>query len=127
MKRSEFDSIIRDGFYPRLKQFIISATGLDYYSDKDNDLASRISRRMAAQRISTCAQYLRLISGEGNEPELDALISELTIGETYFFRHREQFDAIRDIAIPEIMRRNRATKKIRIWSAGCATGAEPYS
>ncbi|MCU1234661.1 MAG: Chemotaxis protein methyltransferase [Candidatus Solibacter sp.] len=58
---------------------------------------------------------------------MDAIIADLTIGETYFFRDREQFDAIRDVVIPEILERKQSSKRLRIWSAGCANGSEPYS
>lgn len=58
---------------------------------------------------------------------MDVLIERLTIGETYFFRDLEQFAAIRDIIIPDILERKRLSRSLRIWSAGCATGAEPYS
>lgn len=61
------------------------------------------------------------------EAELDSLIELLTIGETYFFRHRELFDALRDVALPEIIERNWAMRRLRVWSAGCSTGPEAYS
>jgi len=58
---------------------------------------------------------------------MDILITNLTIGETYFFRDPAQFTAIRNIIFPDILERNKSSKRLRIWSAGCATGAEPYS
>jgi chemotaxis protein methyltransferase CheR len=58
---------------------------------------------------------------------MDQLVGELTIGETYFFRHREHFELLRTTIIPDLLERNRPAKSLRIWSAGCATGAEPYS
>jgi chemotaxis protein methyltransferase CheR len=58
---------------------------------------------------------------------MDLLVAQLTIGETYFFRDEGQFAAIRDVVLPDILERNRHSKQLRIWSAGCATGAESYS
>ncbi len=58
---------------------------------------------------------------------MDVLIAKLTIGETSFFRDPEQFAAIREVILPEILERKQSSKQFRIWSAGCATGAEPYS
>ena len=58
---------------------------------------------------------------------MDALIEEVTIGETYFFRHREHFDALRDLVLPDLIARNAGQRRLRIWCAGCADGAEPYS
>jgi chemotaxis protein methyltransferase CheR len=58
----------------------------------------------------------------------DELVSILTVGETYFFRNKGHFGALRKEILPELIeQRRRTTRRIRIWSAGCATGEEPYS
>ena len=120
--------LIRDPAYALLKEFLIEFTGLAYYADKDDDLAGRVERRMEKLRVRGCAAYLDLLrQGRTGEAELDALIAELTIGETYFFRHGELFDALRDSVLPDLIERNRHTRRLRIWSAGCAAGPEPYS
>lgn len=121
-------TVVSDPDYRRLKDRLIEFTGLAYYSDKDEDLAGRISRRFSELGLRDCASYLDLLQDDRKgESELDALIAELTIGETYFFRHREQFDALRSIVLPGILDRNQALRRLHIWSAGCATGAETYS
>jgi len=120
--------ILADADFGRLKRRIIESTGLAYYADKDADLAQRISRRSAANHVRTCAAYLAILDGAGTgKQELDALIAELTIGETYFFRQAEHFRALSQAVFPDLMRRNHASRRLRIWSAGCATGAEAYS
>ncbi|MCY2927452.1 MAG: chemotaxis protein CheR, partial [Planctomycetota bacterium] len=58
---------------------------------------------------------------------LDTLIAGLTGGETHFFRNRPQFEALERHILPDLIARRRATRRLRIWSAGCATGEEPYS
>lgn len=121
-------NLTEDTFYPRLKAFIIEATGMVFFSDKDEDLSRILGHRFKDLGLSSCSRYLDLLlAGDKGKRELDTLIAELTIGETYFFRHKEQFDALRDTVLPEVIERNRESRKIRIWSAGCATGAEPYS
>ncbi|HYM12730.1 MAG TPA: protein-glutamate O-methyltransferase CheR [Bryobacterales bacterium] len=125
---AESSSLVADPHYGPLKEHLIRSTGLAYYTDKDEDLAGRIGRRLAALGMRDCASYLDILHDpEKGEGELAALAAELTIGETYFFRHSEQFDALRQIVLPDILERNRASRRLRIWSAGCATGAEPYS
>jgi chemotaxis protein methyltransferase CheR len=119
--------LVADPAYPRLKDFLIGATGLAYYADKDDDLAGRIAQRLARLGLPDCASYLTNLSSTAGEGELDALIEDLTIGETFFFRHREMFDALRDVILPECIARNQHSRQLRIWSAGCSTGAEPYS
>jgi chemotaxis protein methyltransferase CheR len=54
-------------------------------------------------------------------------VGELTIGETYFFRQIEHFELLRSTIFPDLLQQNEARRQLRIWSAGCATGAEPYS
>jgi chemotaxis protein methyltransferase CheR len=120
--------LVADPAYPRLKAHLIGVTGLAYYADKDDDLAMRIAARLAQLGLGDCASYLALLeNGQAGEEELDALIADLTIGETFFFRHRELFDALRETVLPELIERNAASRQLRIWSGGCATGAEPYS
>jgi chemotaxis protein methyltransferase CheR len=117
-----------DADFPFLKAFVIKATGMVFYADKDEDLARILSARMQEVGDKNCASYLlRLREPESGIKELDDLISELTIGETYFFRHSEQFDALRQTILPDIIARNHTTRRLRIWSAGCSIGAEPYS
>ena len=122
------EGLAGDPHYPALKELLVESTGLNYYADKDTDLARRLERRMRVTGIRDCASYLQLLRDPvRGAPERDELIAEITIGETYFFRHREHFDALRDVVIPDIVSRNQSKRTLRIWSAGCANGSEPYS
>lgn len=122
------DALVGDPFYLPLKEHLVKATGLAYYTDKDADLARRVNRRLISVGVKDCGSYLELLRDPVRGPgELDALITEITIGETYFFRHLEHFEALREMVLPDLMERNRATRRLRIWCAGCADGAEPYS
>jgi chemotaxis protein methyltransferase CheR len=122
------DELISDPSYPSLKGHLIETTGLHYYVDKDDDLAPRIHRRLSSLGVRNCASYLDILRDplQGRR-ELDELIGEITIGETYFFRHQEHFDALRDTVLPDLIARNHAKRSLRIWSAGCADGPEAYS
>ena len=121
-------SLIADPSFPRVKEFVIAQTGLAYYADKDADLARCLAPHLEARRLDDCAAYLALLGDAADgAAELDDLIKDLTIGETFFFRHTELFDALRTRVLPDLIARNRAQRRLRIWSAGCATGAEPYS
>ncbi len=120
--------VVADPDYQRLKSHLIESTGLAYYRDRDEELARHIVPRLETFGLDGCAAYLDvLLDKQKGESELDALLAQLTIGETYFFRHSEQFDALRQIVIPDILERNQGSRRLHIWSAGCATGAEPYS
>ncbi len=120
-------AILADPDYQALKSFILEFTGLFYFHDKDEDLATRLARRFSARGVATCSEYLKILRDDAQGEELTYVIGELTIGETYFFRQREHFEALRDAVFPELLDRNRGSRRIRCWSAGCAAGAEPYS
>jgi chemotaxis protein methyltransferase CheR len=117
-----------DPQYGALKDYIVGHTGLWYYADKDEDFATRLSRRLQVREAATCGSYFRLLTdGRSGRDEMDRLVGELTIGETYFFRQKEHFELLRHQILPDLLERNRVSRMLRIWSAGCATGAEPYS
>jgi chemotaxis protein methyltransferase CheR len=122
------DELLGDPWYSRLKEYLIESTGLAYYANKDEDLARRIRRRFSGFGSEDCASYLERLRDPSRGPaEMDALIAEITIGETYFFRHREHFDALRAVVLPDLIARNASVRRLRIWCAGCADGSEPYS
>jgi chemotaxis protein methyltransferase CheR len=121
-------SVGADPSYLRLKNQLIASTGLAFYADRDNELTELIGQRLSDLRLCDCSSYSQFLADSaGGAAEMDVLIARLTIGETSFFRDPEQFAAIRDIILPDIFERKQSSKQLRIWSAGCSTGAEPYS
>ena len=71
--------------------------------------------------------YKQLEQSRTDSPLWDRVISGLTVGETYFMRDSAQFAALRQDILPELIRRRQKERRLRIWSAGCASGEEPYS
>ena len=91
-------------------------------------MLEKVRNRLRQNGLSSLNDYLQLLKrGDVGRHELDALIAELTVGETFFFRHPDHFDALRDHVLPACLARNAASRQLRIWSAGCSNGAEPYS
>jgi len=122
------ETLTADPLYQSLKGYLIQASGMSYYADKDEDLAARIQRRLQGLGLNDCASYMGVLRDPiKGRAELDELIAEVTIGETYFFRHSEHFDALRDIVLPDLIARNQDKRSLRIWCAGCADGPEAYS
>ena len=91
------------------------------------ELVGSVKKRIKELKLGSAFDYLELISTSRKSAELDHLISKITVGETSFFRTPQQFWALRDFAFPELLRRKSRGDKIRLLSAGCATGEEPYS
>ncbi|WP_235035250.1 protein-glutamate O-methyltransferase CheR [Roseomonas sp. 18066] len=114
--------------FTRLKRLVIARTGHFYYQDKDALLWERLRRRLRETGLTSAGAYLSRLLDEAQGPaEWAALEAEITVGETFFFRYAEQFAALADTILPDILARHGEEKRIRAWSAGCAIGAEPYS
>ncbi|MFH6782241.1 MULTISPECIES: CheR family methyltransferase [Methylobacterium] len=116
---------VGDPAFAALKNRLVARTGHHYYADKDDLLWERVGRRMRARGVAEPAGYLALL--EGSDAEWAALESEITIGETFFFRYAEQFAALRGTILPERIAARGDERRLRIWSAGCSTGPETYS
>ena len=104
-----------------LTQKISTARGLSCESYKDKCLKRRIAVRMRARGVHTYDDYSRLLDGDAREYQ--ELLDALTINVTKFFRNLETWDALR----PHLRRLGAAQPDLRIWSAGCASGEEPYT
>ncbi len=85
---------------------------------------SRALSRMTALHMTEQA-YLSFVNSPGGDAELSALVEAVRVGETRFFRHKPQVDALVEVVVPAF--REREIKNPRVWSAGCATGEEAYT
>lgn len=110
----------------RLKRAVVEKTGHHYYVDKDKLLLERVNERMRARGITSLNRYLEILDADAGL-EWRALEDAITIGETYFFRYPDHFHALRTQVLPDLIARRADTRTLRIWSIGCANGAEPYS
>src|SRR5206468_3648896 len=91
-------------------------------------LADVLRQRMENTGCHHFSTYQRRISSAGGErSEICALAEQLTVGETYFFRYAEHFQAFADVVLPNRIKANDGDRRLRILSAGCASGEEPYS
>ncbi len=100
-------------------------TGVDFTYYKPNTIVRRIERRMGIAQMQTMSDYLHYLYQ--STVEVKALYQDLLIGVTKFFRDTEAFEVLEQRVIPELFRRNRSQRSVRVWVAGCATGEEAYS
>ena len=112
------------------RALIYDICGIDFQPDKNFLLANRLRKRMEQCGISSYKDYYQYltISSAGRD-ELATLVDSITINETSFFRNQPQFDILSSVVIPELVTRKKTdvNKQLRIWSAGCSSGQEPYS
>lgn len=108
----------------RLRDLAADRFGLRFDDDNLPKLEAVLDRRARVHRVSI-DRYLAEVSADPSEWTL--LAGELTIGETYFFRHYEQFLALRDVMLRAGAMSGLGARRTRLLSAGCSTGEEPYS
>jgi chemotaxis protein methyltransferase CheR len=85
-------------------------------------LSGRLARRIRERGCTSYGEYFRLIDNGGEAQERQIAIDLITTNETYFFREPKHFDALRDTLLPTLRGR-----PVRVWSAACSSGEEPYS
>ncbi|MGC8594378.1 MAG: CheR family methyltransferase [Candidatus Kryptoniota bacterium] len=121
--------IMTDDYFSKLRKFIYEHTGIFYADNKKYLLESRISRRLAALRMPGFAEYLSYLNNGGASDELTHLVNSITINETFFFRNEPQLKALENSIIPAIIKKRTGDPglKVKIWSAACSTGEEPYT
>jgi len=100
--------------------------GLRLEPDRHTFLNGLLRRRLAATGLS-CARYLSHLELSRSAAELGALMRELAVSETSFFRNRPQFEAFAAVALPDRLAAGAGHRPLTILSAGCASGEEPYS
>ncbi|GAA0503727.1 protein-glutamate O-methyltransferase [Paractinoplanes deccanensis] len=97
------------------------------FADNDAEQLAGTLRDRAAARAMTSDAYLDRLAARPWPDELSVLIERLSITETYFFRHGEQFRALRDEALPELVAARRGQRVLRMLSVACSSGEEAYS
>lgn len=116
---------LASGDFTKILQWLEARTGLFFRNQQRAGAVTGIRKVMQHSGISDPAAFAKLL--EFDMDILDELIVELTVGETYFFRETGHFEFLRREVLPEIRRRRGDGHAIRIWSAACASGEEPYS
>jgi chemotaxis protein methyltransferase CheR len=89
--------------------------------------AGRLAELAGAMPDGAVAVAALLDQGAGGHGVVDALVSGMNVGETYFFRDAEQMTVLQRDILPGLIARRRAERRLRVWSAGCSTGEEPYT
>ena len=112
-----------------LSDFVASRMGLHFPKERWRDLERGVAaaaRDLDLPDAESCAHWL--LSRTLTQSQMEILASHLTVGETYFFREKKSFEILEQHILPELLRSRRgAEQRLRIWSAGCCTGEEPYS
>jgi chemotaxis protein methyltransferase CheR len=123
-KEREFKFTVDD--FNFLRKLSNEHSGIQVPDERFDMFYSRLSKRVRKLGFTNFKEYCRYLENHPDE-EFTEFINAITTNLTSFFRENHHFDYLQDVVIPELLVRNKSSRNIRAWSAGCSTGEEPYS
>ena len=120
--------ILNDADYELFRKIIYDESGITFSATNRSILDSRIKELLRKKNIATPQEYYAIITK--NPEEMKVMLDSVTTNLTRFFRNQPHFDAFINYVIPsvaELKKARGADRTIKIWSAGCSTGEEPYT
>ena len=124
------DLKVTDDEFVQLRDFIYQQSGIFIAENRKYLVENRLSTRIKALGLKTFGEYYYFLRFDvGRKAELSKLFEVITTNETSFYRNPPQLKVFQEIVLPQTLEelRKKGTKKLRIWSAGCSTGEEPYT
>ncbi|KAE9629200.1 methyltransferase domain-containing protein [Parasedimentitalea maritima] len=119
--------ILSDQDFEAVAKFAHKNFGLALSSSKKPLVSSRLSRRLNRLNVRDFKSYLSNLDTPGGEGERSELLSLLTTNVTQFFREPHHFETLREDVLPPLIEKARSGGRVRLWSAGCSNGQEPYT
>lgn len=118
--------LLTDNDFKKIASLVYGACGIVLGEHKREMVYSRLARRIRTLRLANFKQYLDYLDTH-KEQEFSDFINAITTNLTAFFRESHHFDYLKSHIVPALLKANQHTKRIRIWSAGCSSGEEPYT
>jgi len=125
LQSSQFD--LNEELFDQITGMVNADTGIQFLPEKRTLVQARISKRIRTLKMNSFEEYADFLNGEAGQDERKSLVSVLTTNVTRFFRENHHFEHLRDEVLPPLIKRARAGGRVRLWSAGCSSGEEPYS
>jgi chemotaxis protein methyltransferase CheR len=121
------DGVMTDTEFKFISDLIYKRAKIVIRSNKRSMLQGRLAKRLRSLQLPDVRTYIKLISAPEGEDELGEMLNAVTTNVTAFFREPHHFKHLAETMIPEALARHASARRLRIWSAGCSTGQEPYS
>ncbi|WP_278923841.1 MULTISPECIES: CheR family methyltransferase [Pseudophaeobacter] len=118
---------LTDQDFEAIADFAYKHFGLSMSSSKKPLVSARLARQLRQQNVVNFKDYLARLNGKNSDAERSKLLSLLTTNVTHFFREPHHFETLRKDVLPKLIERARNGGRIRIWSAGCSKGQEPFT
>ncbi len=121
---------LTDQEYAQFRGLIYRAAGIQIADNKRVMVGNRVRRRLRATGLGNFSAYLAYLASAAGEDEMPLFLDAITTNETYFFRDPHHYEWLGDVFLAEMFAQAATLKRqrvLRIWSAACSTGEEPYS
>ena len=119
--------VLEDNDFRKIAKLVMDTAGIVLSEKKRAFIHGRLGRRLRALGLANFGQYCRLLETAAGDQERLNLINAVTTNHTSFFREAHHFDYLTKVVLPELVESNADSRRIRIWSAGCSSGEEPYT
>jgi chemotaxis protein methyltransferase CheR len=129
MSASALPTPLTDSELKLLQSLVYQECGMHFDERRTHFLRDRLQRRLKECHIDSFYSYYRLLISNQGKEELSRLLENLTVNETSFFRNKAQLDLFHKFILDDILQKKQVRRDytLRIWSAGCSTGQEPYT
>jgi chemotaxis protein methyltransferase CheR len=119
--------VFTEGDFRKIAAMVHGDAGIALPETKATLVYSRLAKRLRALGLASFQDYCELVAGADGVDERQRMLAALTTNVTRFFREPHHFDHLRDKVLPPLLAAARAGRKVRLWSAACSSGQEPYS
>jgi len=120
---------MRDSEFEFIRTLVYERSRISLDPTKRELVAARVAKRLRANRLTSLADYCRMLSAPEQEEERSHLIDVISTNHTFFFREKDHFEFVTSTVVPEMRKRAQAEGwgRFHAWSAACSSGEEPYS
>ena len=123
----EGEFLFTEDDFKKIAQILHSHAGIALAEGKAALVYSRLAKRLRSLGLRSFREYCALVEDKQGVDERQAMMAALTTNVTRYFREPHHFDHLRDVVMPKLVDRARRGGRIRLWSAACSNGQEPYS
>jgi chemotaxis protein methyltransferase CheR len=127
LRLAEREFVLTDHEFQRLRDLIHQQTGIALSDAKRELLYGRLARRLRKLGLASFAEYCKVLEEQSAPGEMQELTNAITTNLTSFFREEYHFRQLAEEALAQIIETRSAVRRLRLWSAGCSTGEEPYT
>lgn len=120
---------LSDQLFRKFSELVYQKCGINLHDGKKELLQARLNKRLRATGLRSYLDYYTWVSSSNNNGEIIHFLDCISTNLTFFFREVKHFEFVEQVSLPELVnsKKKNHDKRIRVWSAGCSTGEEPYS